>query len=616
MICPVPLRGSMRSTATASSSDATTLSMPKIAMCTGGSVVVRSALPSLVTSTMVPVSAIARLAPLIPTAAVMNFCRNDSRAWAWIASTVGSVPNTRAASSLVRWIAGAMRCDGCVCVSCTIRSPRSVSTTSMPRDSSPSVKRSTSSGSFSRLARRRRFRSAWPAAKSKVSKAALRRLLSPVIAWINAPCSLGSSRALLTRRAKWRLDSGTRLACFLDRLADRVWCRHRGQAYGPDAHHCASIVIGFDHRVRMRQQRRAGQLGIAGAHFDCVLQPIERAREDRSHEAVLPRQRCHRFEGSRRPGRVRLVGIAQQDVELYQRDRRDRVLDQRLDAIAQAAELVGPGVVEVAAQLRIRVASLEMFGYVPSLRKPVTVQARLVRADGRPQSPDLVGQLPGSALGVRQPGAVTVAVFEEAVQQRGGVLAQGGPLAADGRIEVRDRKGRVPRRVNAAVHVRSARLRTTARIERVVVLVGVLAAGVQAGCGIAKDPVEVTSGQIERVAQPGEGEPIHQAGVVLEHLLEMRNAPVLRGRVAEEPALDVVVGAACGHSVERVLRHGAQLLVPAQLRLLEQKEDGIGLRKLGRGSEATVFRVVSILDGTKDGVDDRVVERTRAARNA
>ena len=80
MIWPVPLRGSMRSTATASSSVATSLSMPNKAMCTGGSVVVRSALPSLVTSTIVPVSAMAMFAPEMPTVASMNFLRSDARA--------------------------------------------------------------------------------------------------------------------------------------------------------------------------------------------------------------------------------------------------------------------------------------------------------------------------------------------------------------------------------------------------------------------------------------------------------------------------------------------------------------------------------------------------------
>ena len=78
--CPVPLRGSIRSTATASSSVATTLSIPNNAMWTGGSVVVRSALPSLVTSTIVPVSAMAMFAPDMPTVASINFSRSDSRA--------------------------------------------------------------------------------------------------------------------------------------------------------------------------------------------------------------------------------------------------------------------------------------------------------------------------------------------------------------------------------------------------------------------------------------------------------------------------------------------------------------------------------------------------------
>jgi len=50
------------------------------------------------------------LAPLIPTVASMNFWRSDSRACFWIASTVASVPKTLAASSFVRWIAGAIRC--------------------------------------------------------------------------------------------------------------------------------------------------------------------------------------------------------------------------------------------------------------------------------------------------------------------------------------------------------------------------------------------------------------------------------------------------------------------------------------------------------------------------
>ena len=83
-----------------------------------------------------------------------------------------------------------------------------------------------------------------------------------------------------------------------------------------------------------------------------------------------------------------------------------------------------------------------------------------------------------------------------------------------------------------------------------------------------------------------------QAGVVFEHLLEVRHAPVLGRRVAEEPALDVVVRAASGHLLQRVDRHLPELSIAADLRLLEQQEDGVGLRELRRGAEPAVLRVV------------------------
>ena len=121
--------------AAASSIPATTLSIPKTAMCTGGSVSVRSALPSLVTITTVPVSAIAMLAPVMPTAALMNFWRRSARAWARMASLVGSVPSSAAHSSLVRWTAGARMCEGCSWRRCMMYSPRSVSTGCIPSDS-------------------------------------------------------------------------------------------------------------------------------------------------------------------------------------------------------------------------------------------------------------------------------------------------------------------------------------------------------------------------------------------------------------------------------------------------------------------------------------------------
>src|SRR2546426_9616688 len=154
-----------------------------------------------------------------------------------------------------------------------------------PTASSRSVKRSISSGNRSRLAWRRCFKSARPVAKSKLPNAASRRLRRPVIAWMSARSSLGSSRALLTRREKWRRDSGTRVACFLDRLAERSWCRHRRQAYGPDAHHGALERVGLDHGVRMREHRGASQPAMAGRHLNPVRRPAKAPGDTRAMKA-------------------------------------------------------------------------------------------------------------------------------------------------------------------------------------------------------------------------------------------------------------------------------------------------------------------------------------------
>src|SRR5260370_84231 len=257
MIWPVPLRGSILSIATATSSDPTTLSMPNDSRY-GWSAISSLAidLPLVTAGRCCPPAAFQQICPMISLAA---------------------------AASFAKW-------------------------TLPPTASRRSVKRSTSSGRRSRLARRRCLRSARPVAKSKLLNPPSRPLRKPAMAWTRAPCSLGSSSALLTRRPKWRLDSGTRLAGSLDRLADRRWCRHRGQAYGPDTHHGAIVVIGLDHRVRLRQQRSSGELRLAGAHLDPVSQPVEGAREHRCHQAVLARQCGHRFARPARASRIWLGG--------------------------------------------------------------------------------------------------------------------------------------------------------------------------------------------------------------------------------------------------------------------------------------------------------------------
>src|SRR5688572_1113508 len=110
--CPVALRARSFSTATASSSEGTIFSMPTSAMCTGGTLVARSAFPSFVTRTSVPVSAISTLPPVMP----MSAFRKLSRSWvrAIATSAAGSLStgwpttfeNSSATSSRVLWIAG------------------------------------------------------------------------------------------------------------------------------------------------------------------------------------------------------------------------------------------------------------------------------------------------------------------------------------------------------------------------------------------------------------------------------------------------------------------------------------------------------------------------------
>ena len=67
-----------------------------IAMCTGGSDEHMRPLPSFVTSTIVPVSATAKLTPVIPTGASRKRLRRWSRAKA--VSSAGSSPIGRPAS--------------------------------------------------------------------------------------------------------------------------------------------------------------------------------------------------------------------------------------------------------------------------------------------------------------------------------------------------------------------------------------------------------------------------------------------------------------------------------------------------------------------------------------
>ena len=85
--------------------EGTTFSMPAMAMCTGGSVVVMRMLPSLSTSMSEPLSAAIKFAPEMPASAAMNFSRKISRANFVSSSPVSSgrsVWNLRLNSAVMR----------------------------------------------------------------------------------------------------------------------------------------------------------------------------------------------------------------------------------------------------------------------------------------------------------------------------------------------------------------------------------------------------------------------------------------------------------------------------------------------------------------------------------
>ena len=204
----------------------------------------------------------------------------------------------------------------------------------------------------------------------------------------------------------------------------------------------------------MRKHGRARKHLVAGAYFDHVAQSIEGARKDRGHQPVLARQRGDGLEGAARASQVRLLGIAIERVELHQCHGGDRILRERLDVLAQAAELVGAGVVEITAELEIAIPIVEVPGDVAGLRQPVPRQPRLVCPHRGPQPPGLVGQLAIDALPVGEACARPVAIGEQTLKQRARVLAQRGSLTPTSCIQVRDPERRIPGRVDAAVDVR------------------------------------------------------------------------------------------------------------------------------------------------------------------
>ena len=133
---PVDDRGSSCRNTSRSRTRGTTFSIPITVIRVSGRVRHIRPLPSDSTTASVPVSATAKLAPLIATLAERNFRRRCRRAAP--ASTAGSSVSPGSTSAIsrrkmsrisarLRWMAGTRMCDGRSCPSCTISSARSVS---------------------------------------------------------------------------------------------------------------------------------------------------------------------------------------------------------------------------------------------------------------------------------------------------------------------------------------------------------------------------------------------------------------------------------------------------------------------------------------------------------
>ena len=115
----------------------------------------------------------------------------------------------------------------------------------------------------------------------------------------------------------------------------------------------------------------------------------------------------------------------------------------------------------------------------------------------------------------------------------------------------------------------------------------------------------------------GLGVGAEQQGVVVEHLLEMRNGPVPIDAVTVEATAQLVEQAALGHARQRQRRHvqGVQVRrliggarVPVAQRALHQRR----VRKFRRGSEAAPFAIEAALELCAAALERGGVERHRA----
>src|SRR6185437_3589556 len=175
----------------------------------------------------------------------------------------------------------------------------------------------------------------------------------------------------------------------------------------------------------------------------------------------------------------------------------DRVLGQRLDRVSKPAELLAGRSIEIPAALPVRVPLVEVVDQLVRDCEPARPQPCLVGAHRGEESPDLVPKLAADVVGMKEPFAFSVAIQEEAVEESGGGVSKGRSWSADRGLQVSDRERRIPRRVDAPVDIRGVELRATFGVQRVVLLVRVLAAREKASGWLAQNSIQVARGVVE-----------------------------------------------------------------------------------------------------------------------
>src|SRR5712672_3328194 len=102
-------------------------------------------------------------------------------------------------------------------------------------------------------------------------------------------------------------------------------------------------------------------------------------------------------------------------------------------------------------------------------------------------------------------------------------------------------------------------------------------------------------------------------GVVVEHLLEMRDEPARVDRVARESAADLIVDSAAGHFAERIHDDLERFAGAGPFPVAKKEIEHHRRREFGSRAESAVLRVVALLERSIDTFEHLSSETTAAS---